>query len=83
MRGSFRLTASLSSVGLGKHGGAEYARVIMGRLIERFRAWRAARKQDRAAIARAVQQQRRADGEPVRSLSETVEDVAGEHPPLG
>jgi hypothetical protein len=55
----------------------------MGRLIERFKAWRSARKEDRAATARALQQEQRAEDEPARSLSETVEDVAGEYPPLG
>lgn len=55
----------------------------MGRLIERFKAWRAARKEDRAATARALQQGQQAGDQPARSLSETVEDVAGEYPPLG
>jgi hypothetical protein len=55
----------------------------VGRLIERFMAWRAARKEDRVATARALQQEQRAEDEPARSLSETVEDVAGEYPPLG
>jgi hypothetical protein len=55
----------------------------MRRLIERFKAWRAARKEDRAATARALQQRQRAGDEPTRSLSETVDDAAGEYPPLG
>jgi hypothetical protein len=41
-----------------------------------FWEWRAAKKEDRAAIKRALQQGRRADDEPPKSLSETVQDVA-------
>jgi hypothetical protein len=52
-------------------------------LIERFKAWRAAKNEDRAAIARALQEERRAGDEPPKSLSETVENAAGEFPPLG
>jgi hypothetical protein len=52
-------------------------------LFERFKAWRAAKKEDRTAIARALDQERRAGDEPPRPISETVEDVAGEFPPLG
>jgi hypothetical protein len=52
-------------------------------LFERFKAWRAAKKEDRAAIARALQEERRAGDEPPKSISDTVEDVAGEFPPLG
>jgi hypothetical protein len=52
-------------------------------LIERFKVWRAAKQEDRAAIARALQEERRAGDEPPESLSETVENVAGEYPPLG
>jgi hypothetical protein len=51
-------------------------------LIKRFRAWRAAKKEDRAAIAQAQQEQLRAGDEPAKSLSETVDDVAGTFPPL-
>lgn len=63
-------------------GPGEYRRLPMG-LMGRFKAWRAAKKEDRAAIARALQQERRAGDEPSKSLSETVEDAAGEFPPLG
>ena len=52
-------------------------------LIERFKAWRAAKKEDRAAIAHALQEERRAGDEPPKSLSETSENTAGEFPPLG
>jgi hypothetical protein len=52
-------------------------------LIERFKAWRAAKKEDRAAIARALQEEQRAGDEPPKSLSETVGNAAGEFPPLG
>jgi hypothetical protein len=52
-------------------------------LIERFKSWRAAKKEDRTAIAHALQEQRRAGDEPPKSLSETVENTAGEFPPLG
>ncbi|HXK13660.1 MAG TPA: hypothetical protein VNH45_03915 [Gaiellaceae bacterium] len=49
-------------------------------LIERFKAWRVAKKEDRAGIARALQEARRAGDEPPKSLSETVENAAGEFP---
>lgn len=52
-------------------------------LIERFKAWRAAKTEDRAAIARALQEERRAGDEPPKSLSETVGNAAGEFPPSG
>jgi hypothetical protein len=52
-------------------------------LIERFKAWQAAKKEDRATIARALKAERRAGDEPPKSLSETVENAAGESPPLG
>jgi hypothetical protein len=52
-------------------------------LIERFKAWRAAKKEDRAAIARALHDERRAGDEHPKSLGETVENAAGEFPPLG
>ena len=51
--------------------------------IKGFREWRAAKKEDRAAIARALQQERRAGDEPPASLSETVHDVADTFPPPG
>ena len=52
-------------------------------LFERFTAWRAAKKEDRSAIAHALQEERRAGDEPPKSISDTVEDAAGEFPPLG
>jgi len=52
-------------------------------LFERFKAWRAAKKEERAAIALALREERRAGNEPPKSISDTVEDVAGEFPPLG
>jgi hypothetical protein len=52
-------------------------------LIERFKAWRVAKKEDRVAIAGALQEERRAGDEPPKSLSETVENTASEFPPLG
>jgi hypothetical protein len=53
------------------------------RLVERFKAWRAARREEQAAIARSLQQERRAGDEPPPSISETVEDTAGQFPPEG
>jgi hypothetical protein len=52
-------------------------------LFERFKAWRAAKKEDRVATDRALQEERRAGDQPAKSMSDTVEDVAGEFPPLG
>jgi hypothetical protein len=51
------------------------------KLLERLKERRAEKKSDRAAIARALEASRRADDEPPRSLSETVDDVAGQYPP--
>ena len=50
-------------------------------LFERFKAWRAAKQEDRAATERALQQERRAGDDPPRSMSDTVDDVGGEFPP--
>jgi hypothetical protein len=49
-------------------------------LVERFKAWRASRKEERDAIAEARREQLRAGDEPERSQTDTVEDVAGEFP---
>ena len=51
------------------------------KLLERLAAWRAARKQDRAAIAAATSEMRRSDDEPRESISETVEREAHQFPP--
>ena len=51
--------------------------------IERFKAWRAAKKEDQEAIARARQEERRAGDDPLRSQGEIVEDVADTFPPPG
>lgn len=50
-------------------------------LVGRFRRWRAGKKEDRQAIARAAREARRAGDEPPTSMSDTVEDVAGRFPP--
>lgn len=52
-------------------------------LLERLREWRAAKKEDQAAIDRARQEQQRSDDEPERTLSDTFGDTAGEFPPAG
>jgi hypothetical protein len=49
--------------------------------VRRFKRWRAAKREDRAAVARSAEQARRAGDEPPRSMSDTVEDVAGTFPP--
>jgi hypothetical protein len=51
-------------------------------LVDRLKKWRAAKQEDRAAIATALQQERRAGDEPPKSISDTVEEAAGEFPPL-
>ncbi|HEY6463346.1 MAG TPA: hypothetical protein VIY73_24435 [Polyangiaceae bacterium] len=48
--------------------------------IARLKAWREAKREDRAAIAREQARERRAGDELPRSLSETVEDTAGQYP---
>jgi hypothetical protein len=53
------------------------------KLIERFKARRAAEKEDQEAIARAQQEERRAGDDPPRSQGETVGDVADTFPPPG
>jgi hypothetical protein len=50
-------------------------------LLERFKAWRAGRKEERDAIAQARHELQRAGDEPERSAADTVEDVANEFPP--
>jgi hypothetical protein len=52
-------------------------------LIRRWLARRAERKQDLAAIARSRRELTRAGDEPPKSMSDTVDDVAGTQPPLG
>ena len=59
---------------------AQASTLTLVALIERFKAWRVAKKEDRAGIARALQEARRAGDEPPKSLSETVENAAGEFP---
>jgi len=50
------------------------------KLLERLAAWRQGRKDDRAAIAAATAERRRADDEPRTSMSETVERGSGTFP---
>jgi len=52
----------------------------MHHLLERLRAWRASRKEERDAIAQARREQLRVGDEPERSQADAVEDVAGEFP---
>jgi hypothetical protein len=52
-------------------------------LLGRLKNWRAAKKADRRAIARAASEARRADDEPTKSTTDTVDDVAGTFPPEG
>jgi hypothetical protein len=49
-------------------------------LLERLKEWRASRREERDAIARAHQEQARAGDEPERSQADTVEDVANQFP---
>jgi hypothetical protein len=51
------------------------------KLVERLKERRAEKRADREAVARAAQEARRADDDQARSISETVEDVAGQYPP--
>lgn len=50
-------------------------------VLRRLKEWRQGTKDDRAAIAREHDQERRADDEPERSLSDTVGDLSGQYPP--
>ena len=49
-------------------------------LLQRLKEWRQGTKDDREAIARERDQERRADDESGRSLSDTVGDTAGQFP---
>ena len=49
--------------------------------LERLKERRAEKRADREAVARADQEARRADDDQPRSISETVEDLAGQFPP--
>ncbi|HUK98494.1 MAG TPA: hypothetical protein VLV46_12615 [Gaiellaceae bacterium] len=49
-------------------------------LLRRLKEWRAARRADREAVARAREESRRAGERPPRSLADTVEDAAGRFP---
>ena len=51
------------------------------KLLERLKERRAEKRADREAVATAAQESRRADDDQPRSISETVEDVAGQFPP--
>jgi hypothetical protein len=51
------------------------------KLRERLKQRRAERRVDREAIAGAAQQSRRAGDDQLRSISETVDDAAGQFPP--
>lgn len=51
-------------------------------LLKRFLAWRAERREDRAAIARASSELMRAGDEPVESQSETVDAAFERLPPM-
>jgi hypothetical protein len=50
------------------------------KLLERLKERRAEKRADREAVARAAQETRRADDDQPRSISDTVEDVAGRYP---
>jgi hypothetical protein len=52
-------------------------------LLQRWLARRAERKQELAAIAQSRRELTRAGDEPPKSMSDTVDDVAGTQPPLG
>jgi hypothetical protein len=49
-------------------------------LLQRLKDWRERKRDDREAIARERAQERRADDEQERSLSDTVGDTAGQYP---
>lgn len=50
------------------------------KLLERLKHKRAEKRADREAVARAAQESRRAGDDQPRSISETVDDVAGQFP---
>jgi hypothetical protein len=49
-------------------------------LLSRLKEHRAAKKEDRAAIAREFQQERRAGDDPGTSMAEKVDNVAAQFP---
>ena len=51
------------------------------KLLERLKQRRAEKQADSEAIATAAQESRRAGDDPPTSLSEIVEDAAGQYPP--
>jgi hypothetical protein len=50
-------------------------------VLRRVREWRASRKADREAVARAQEEARRAGDEPPQSMGEIVANVAARYPP--
>jgi hypothetical protein len=50
--------------------------------VNKIRAWRQAKRKDQAAIAMARQESMRAGDEPRPSMSDTVDSVAGQFPPV-
>jgi hypothetical protein len=50
------------------------------RLLEKLKARRRAKREDRAAIARARQESARAGDEPPPSMADTVDGVSGQYP---
>jgi hypothetical protein len=51
------------------------------RLLKRLKERRAEKEADREAIGRAAEESRRAGDDQPRSISETVNDAAGQYPP--
>jgi hypothetical protein len=51
------------------------------RLLKRLKERRAEKQADREAIAKAAQEMRRTGDDETKSISETVNDVAGQFPP--
>jgi len=51
-------------------------------LVKKIKAWRQAKRESQAAIAMARQELMRAGDEPRPSMSDTVENVAGQFPPV-
>ncbi len=51
------------------------------KLLDRLKERRAEKRADREAIAKAAEESRRAGDDEPRSMSETVDDVAGRYPP--
>jgi hypothetical protein len=50
-------------------------------LLERLKRRRAEKRADREAIAKTAQEMHRAGDDETKSISETVNDVAGQFPP--